>query len=91
MPLSPEQRSMRARIAALTRWSQEDPAAQSTAGQAGLRAKFVREVTAAAAARGEKPTDAELHRRAEAAYRAHMVRIRLARSRRASDREATPA
>ena len=42
--LTPEQRSLRARIAANTRWSREDPAATAARGQAGLLAKFVDQV-----------------------------------------------
>lgn len=81
---------MRASIAALTRWSKEDPIANATRGQAGLRAKFVAEIEAEATARGETITETERDRRAEARHRAHMKRIRLAGSRKAS-REAPPA
>ena len=77
---------MRASIAAFTRWSKEDPAANAARGQAGLRAKFERQVDA------EFPglPEAERNRRAEAAYRAHMKRLRFARSRKSAD-EAVPA
>lgn len=68
--------SQAGRVAALTRWSQEDPTVNAVRGQAGLRNKFLLEVTAAAVARGETPNDAELARRADCAYRAHMTRIR---------------
>lgn len=68
--LSSEQRRLRAQIAALTRWSQEDPAANAARGQAGLLAKFEREVDPA----GVLPS-AERTRRAEAARKAHMARL----------------
>jgi hypothetical protein len=77
--LTPQQRTQRARIAALTRWSQEDPAANAARGQAGLLEKFRREVLAA----DPGVVEPELTRRAEAARRAHMVRLNFQRSRRA--------
>ena len=79
--LTPSQRSMRASIAALTRWSKEDPTVNAERGQAGLKAKFVAQVEADAAERGETLTEAERDRRAAAAYRAHMKRLRFAASR----------
>lgn len=77
MPLTPEQRSQRARIAALARWSREDPTPNAQRGQAGLRARFLREVIA------EFPgvADAELERRAECRYRQHMASLAFNRSR----------
>jgi hypothetical protein len=83
--LTPAQRSLRASIAAHTRWSKEDPAANAARGQAGLLARFEREIRAA------DPTlpDAEVARRAESARQAHMARLALAsskaRARKASD------
>ena len=41
--LSPTER---ASVAALSRWSREDPRANAERGQAGLRAKFLREIDA---------------------------------------------
>jgi hypothetical protein len=88
MPLTPEQRRIRASIAAHTRWSAEDPAANAARGQAGLLAKFERQIRAA------DPTlpDAEVARRAESARQAHMARLALAsskaRARRAGDGDA---
>ena len=80
MPLTPSQRSQRARIAALERWSREDPAANAARGQQGLLAKFRRDVL------DEFPdlVEPELTRRAEARRRAHMQRLayRSARARR---------
>lgn len=68
--LSPEQRRLRAQIAALTRWSREDPAANAARGQAGLLAKFEREVDP-----DQILPLAERTRRAEAARRAHMHQL----------------
>jgi hypothetical protein len=72
--LTTEQRAQRARIAALTRWSQEDPKPNALRAQRGLRARFEREV------REHSPDlpEAELARRADAAYRAHMARLAFA-------------
>lgn len=75
MPLTPEQRRTRAQLAALTRWSKEDPKANAARGQAGLMARFEREVDPL----GEL-TEAERSRRARAAHRAHMARLSLASS-----------
>ncbi len=75
MPLTPAQRRLRAQLAANTRWSKEDPTATATRGQAGLLARFEREVD----------PDNELHpveryRRAQNAHQAHMQRLALASS-----------
>jgi hypothetical protein len=82
--LTAKQRRMRASIAALTRWSQEDPAANAARGQAGLRAKFTRQI--AEEFPGLAPD--ELARRADCAYRAHMRRVRYAGMRRTPDEAA---
>jgi hypothetical protein len=76
VPLTREQRSIRASIAACTRWSKEDPAVNAARGQAGLLARFEREVREAEPGLSE----AEYARRAESAYRAHMARLALASS-----------
>ncbi|TDD77704.1 hypothetical protein [Actinomadura rubrisoli] len=68
--MTPEQRSQRARLAALTRWSREDPTENAVRGQRGLRDKFEREVDPDGVL-----TPPERARRAEAARRAHMVRL----------------
>lgn len=70
MPLTPEQRSQRARLAALTRWSKEDPSANAARGQAGLLAKFEQQVDP----NNELPAP-ERQRRAQAARRAHMISL----------------
>ena len=81
--LTPEQRTMRARIAANTRWSREDPKPGAERGQRGLHARFLREVDPD----GTLP-QAERERRAEAAYRAHMARLALASSKARTARKA---
>lgn len=63
-------RSQRARIAALSRWAKESPAANAARGQAGLVARFEREVDP----EGLLPLS-ERVRRAEAARKAHMARL----------------
>jgi hypothetical protein len=61
--------------AALLRWANEDPTANAVRGQAGLKRKFFD---------ATDPTlpEPERQRRADCAYRAHMVRIRRQRSKR---------
>jgi hypothetical protein len=68
--LNPAQRSLRARIAANTRWAGEDPAVNAARGQAGLMARFLDEVDP-----DHQLPEAERTRRAEAARRAHMQRL----------------
>ncbi len=83
--LTPEQRHIRASIAAHTRWSREDPAGNAARGQAGLLARFDREVREAEPGLSE----AEYSRRAESAYRAHMARLALASSKARGARKAS--
>jgi hypothetical protein len=71
--LTPAQRSIRARMAANTRWSGEDGKANAQRAQAGLRAKFIRE----ARERFPELSEAETIRRADSAFRAHMQRLAL--------------
>lgn len=73
MALTPEQRRQRAKLAAHTRWSREDPAPTAARGQAGLVARFERDVDPDGTL-----TPAERARRAEHARRAHMARMALA-------------
>jgi len=63
--------SQNASIAALRRWSREDPRANAERGQRGLVARFERE------AREADPgaSDAEIARRGQCAYREHMIRL----------------
>jgi hypothetical protein len=71
MALTPEQRSQRARIAALTRWSREDPRPNAHRGQAGLLDGFRRK----ALEYDPNVVEPELTRRAEALRRAHMAQL----------------
>jgi hypothetical protein len=82
--LTPEQRTLRASIAAHARWAQEDPSANAARGQRGLLAKFEREIREA----GPDLPDAEVTRRAESARRAHMARMALASSKARAARKA---
>lgn len=84
-PLTPGQRKARGSIAALERWSREDPAANAARGQAGLRAKFEREAREA----DPQASDAEIGRRAECAYQAHFKRMAFDRERARAARKAT--
>jgi hypothetical protein len=74
----PADRHSIATIAALTRWSREDPKANAERGQAGLKRKFYDATDPAL-------PEAERQRRAHAAYRAHMTRIRRRRTGPTSD------
>lgn len=76
MPLSPEQRSLRARTAAHTRWSREDPKPAMAKVRRGWFARFEDQVDPDRAL----PED-ERHRRAQSALQAHMARLALASSR----------
>lgn len=71
--LTPEERRLRAQIAANTRWSREDPAGTGLRAQAGLLARFEREVDP-----DRSLSEAERTRRVESARRAHMQRLALA-------------
>lgn len=85
--LTPEQRSESARIAALSRWAKEDPAANAARGQAGLLAKFEREVREA----NPDLPEAEIIRRTEAARTAYMRRMAFHRERARQARKAAEA
>jgi len=71
--LTPAQRSIPARIAANTRWSAEDGKGNAQRAQAGLRARFLRETRE----RFPDLSPAEIERRADSAFRAHMQRLAL--------------
>jgi hypothetical protein len=86
MALTPAQRKLRGRIAANTRWSREDPAPTAARGQAGLQARFEREVDP----EGTLAPD-ERARRAQAAHKAHMQRLALRSAQIRSARKATAA
>ena len=72
MALTPEQRRLRAQIAAHIRWSREDPTANAVRAQAGLVARFERQVDPAGTLE-----PAERARRVESARKAHMKRLAL--------------
>jgi hypothetical protein len=79
--LTPEQRVLRARIAAHARWSRDrDRRANAERAQAGLLARFRREILA------EQPdlTEPELTRLAESRRREHMTRLAYLSSKRRS-------
>jgi len=75
--LTPEQRTMRARIAARARWSKEDPNPALARVRDGNLDKYRREILA------EQPgvTEPELSRRAHSRLCEHMTRIAFERSR----------
>jgi len=77
--LSPSERSLRARIAAHTRWSRDDPIAGTAAARAAFLDRFVREVDPD----GVLP-ETERFRRAQSARKAYFARLALksARARR---------
>lgn len=82
--LTPEQRRLRASIAAHVQWAGEsDPTARTQAGRDGMLAKFAREVDPA----GRLPEQERL-RRAEHLRKAHMKRLALASSKARSARKA---
>ena len=76
LSLSPEQRVLRAQIAANTRWSKEDPKEGTKPARAAFERRFELEVDP----NGTLPV-VERRRRAAAAMRAHMQRLALASSR----------
>ena len=84
--LTPEQRTLRAKIAAELRWAttDEDRKANALRAQAGLRAKFVREVREKWPALPEH----QIQRRAEHAYKAHMLQLAFKSSKARTPREA---
>lgn len=75
MPLTPTERSLRASLAAHTRWANTSRAERqrvADSGQAGLLRRFAAEVDPA----GELPAD-ERDRRARNLLQAHMRRLAL--------------
>lgn len=89
MALTPAQQSARGRLGGLTRLTRYPIEDLSRAGQAGLRASLLREVTEDATARGEQLDEAEIARRLDARVRLHFARLawRSVRSRRRGRRE----
>jgi hypothetical protein len=86
MALTPAQRRLRGKIAVNTRWSREDPAPTAARGQAGLQARFEREVDPE-----EILPPEERARRAKAAHKAHMQRLALRSAQIRGARKATAA
>lgn len=84
LSLSPEQRSLRASLAAHAMHARNDPRETTVAGRAGFLAKFLRKVDEVAPGLSE----AERLRRAEHLLRAHMKRLALASSRARANRKA---
>lgn len=76
-PPTPEQRALRARLAAHTKWANTaDPTAATQAARDAFMARFLREVDPD----GLLP-EAERNRRAESARKAYFTRLALASSR----------
>jgi hypothetical protein len=84
LSFSPEQRRLRAQIAANTRWSKQDPKEGIKPARSGYERRFELEVDPD----GTLP-EGERKRRAAAAHRAHMQRLALASSR-ARQKATTP-
>ena len=70
MDLSPSERTQRARLAALTRWSREDPVGATEPARRAFLERFVDEVDP-----DRKLPEAERLRRAECARRAYFTRL----------------
>ena len=81
--MSAQERRLRAQIAAHSRWAHENPAANAARGQAGLMARFEREVDP----EGLLPL-VERYRRAENARLAYMRKLSLASVRARAARKA---
>jgi hypothetical protein len=84
--LTPEQRSLRARVGAYALHAQGGTSTR--AGTAAFLSRFEREVRDAAALRGEELPPDELARRARSARKAYFARLALASSRARSHRKA---
>lgn len=82
--MTPEERTRRAKIAALTRWGKTtDRSAATEAARRGLRAKFEREADPDGVM-----SPAARKQAADALERAHMLRMASARSKAAQRRKA---
>lgn len=82
--LSPEQRSLRASVAANSRWSREDPKPALKRVRGGWQRRLEAEVDPDGVL-----SEAERSRRAQAAMRAHMQRMALKSSRARAARKAS--
>jgi len=83
MSLSPEQRSLRASIAANTRWSREDPRVGTARARAAWYRRFIDQVDP-----DRTLPPAERDRRVQAAVRAEMQRLALRSSKARAARKA---
>lgn len=84
MPLSPEQRKLRAQIAANTRWSREDPRVGTARARAAWYRRFLDQVDP-----DRTLPPAERDRRVQAAVRAEMQRLAFLSSKARGARKAT--
>jgi hypothetical protein len=80
--MTPAERSLRARLAAYTRWAHEDAVQGTAAARAGFASRFEREVDP----NGTLAADERL-RRAEAARKAYFTRLALLSARARSARK----
>lgn len=91
MPMSPEQRSLRGRVAAHESWARTaDPAARTAAARANTPQGLPYWERKVAAEYPELP-EGERRRRAEHLYRAHMARLSLRSSQARTARKAAEA
>jgi hypothetical protein len=84
VPLSPEQRKLRAQIAANTRWSREDPRVGTARGRVAWYRRFLDQVDP-----DRTLPPAERDRRVQAAVRAEMQRLAFLSSKARGARKAT--
>lgn len=71
--MTPQQRSLRARLAAQTRWSQEDPGPATARAREGFNRRFLDQVDP-----DRILPEAERNRRVESARKAYYTRLALA-------------
>jgi hypothetical protein len=83
--LSAEQRTLRAKIAAHTRWSRDDPVEGTAAAREVFLSRFAREVREA----NPELSDAEVERRAAQLRRAYFAKLALASSKARAARKAS--
>ena len=79
--LSLKERKLRAQAAAHARWAHQDPKEHGIIMRRGFYAQFTREVLERAAERGEELSSEEVARRAESAFKSHMLGLALRRAR----------
>lgn len=81
--MTPKERSLRARVAACSRWANEDPRDQMQKARAGFEKRFEVEVDPQ-----RQLPEGERQRRAAAARKAYFARLALASARARSARKA---